>query len=184
MIGGALRSRRLLPPPQGVRPTSDRVRESLFARLGDVAGARVLDLFAGTGALSIEALSRGASFAVLIDRAASSLEVARRNVEQLDLDGVVRRVRGEVPRVLHRLGSDEPFDLVFLDPPYEAGGSEEVLVALQKEGLLAPEAVVVVEGPKRHSLAPPGGLVVTHENTYGDTRVTILARVATTESGA
>ena len=85
VVGGELRSRRLARPPEGVRPTSDRVRESLFGRLGDLRGCRVLDLFAGTGALAIEALSRGAEMAVLVDRSSRSLNALRENLESLGL---------------------------------------------------------------------------------------------------
>lgn len=180
VIGGAWRSRRLSGPPEGVRPTSDRVRESLFARLGDVTGARVLDLFAGTGALAIEALSRGAERAVLVDRAAASLEVLRRNLLALDVGDRAEVVGGDALRLIPRLGERGPFDLVFLDPPYAWDGLAELLVRIVSHDLLAPDALVVVEGAKRHSLAPPAGLSLEDERVYGDTRVTWLRRDETT----
>jgi len=103
-----------------VRPTSDRVREALFGKLGDLDGFRVLDLFAGTGALAIEALSRGAEAAVLVERAASSLDVIRANLDVLGLAGRAQVIRGDVAKIVRRLAGAEVFDRVLLDPPYES----------------------------------------------------------------
>ena len=119
VVAGELKGRRLASPPRraaDVRPTSDRARETLFALLGDVSGARVLDLYAGTGALAIEALSRGAADAVLVD---SDPRVARRNVSGLGLEDRCEVVRSDALRYL--AGSDETFDLVLCDPPYALG---------------------------------------------------------------
>jgi pantetheine-phosphate adenylyltransferase len=174
VVGGELRSRRLGRPPEGVRPTSDRVRESLFGRLGDVRGCRVLDLFAGTGALAIEALSRGAEMAVLVDRSARSLNAVRENLEALGLTTRAQVIRGDAAKVARRLKGAAPFDLVFLDPPYDSDQVVPALDALVEAGLLAADATVVVESPKRHSLAPVAGLSVRDERTYGDTRLTWL----------
>jgi 16S rRNA (guanine966-N2)-methyltransferase len=116
IVGGELRGRRLAAPPRrssAVRPTSDRAREAIFSILGDVAGARALDLFSGTGALALEALSRGAADAVLVD---SDPSLARRNALELGLEGRCRIVRGDALRFLR--AGDERFDLVFCDPPY------------------------------------------------------------------
>lgn len=116
VVGGELRGRRLASPPRrsgDVRPTSDRAREALFAILGEVSGARVLDLFCGTGALGIEAVSRGAASAVLVD---SRPDLARRNVADLDLGDRCEVVRSDALRYLERSG--ERFDLVLCDPPY------------------------------------------------------------------
>ncbi len=174
VVGGELRSRRLARPPEGVRPTSDRVRESLFGRLGDLRGCRVLDLFAGTGALAIEALSRGAETAVLVDRSARSLNVVRENLESLGLARRARVIRGDAAKTARRLKDAGPFDLVFLDPPYDSEQVVSALDALVDAGVLAADATVVVESPKRHSLAPVAGLSVRDERTYGDTRLTWL----------
>jgi 16S rRNA (guanine966-N2)-methyltransferase len=171
VVGGELRSRRLAGPPDGVRPTSDRVRESLFARLGDLAGAHVLDLFAGTGAVAIEALSRGAEYAVLVERSERAIEVIRRNLASLDLSERARVVRGDAARAVRQLAGSSRFDLVFLDPPYESDRLTAALEAVRDAGVLAPGATLVVETAKRHSLAPVPGLVVRDERSYGDTRL-------------
>src|SRR5262245_9255185 len=113
VTGGRLGGRHLVAPPSGVRPTADRVREALFARLSDLDGACVLDLYAGTGALGIEALSRGAARAVFVDRSDASLSALRRNLRTLDLEARARVVRGDVRAALRRLaGEAMRFDLV------------------------------------------------------------------------
>jgi 16S rRNA (guanine966-N2)-methyltransferase len=147
VVAGELKGRRLASPPRrsaDVRPTSDRAREALFAILGDVSGARVLDLFAGTGALAIEALSRGAASAVLVD---SDSRLARRNVEGLGLSDRCEVVRSDALRYLARAG--ETFDLVLCDPPYalaqRIGPELERLVVPR----LAPGGRLVVESPAR-----------------------------------
>lgn len=178
VIGGDLRSRILVPPPKGVRPTSDRIRESLFMRLGDIDGARVLDLFAGTGALGIEALSRGAADAVFVDRASASLHALKKNLGNLELERCSRVMRGDVRSVLPRLAErGERFDLVFLDPPYDDDAIAPTLAALSRGDLLEPEATVVVESAKRHSLPAVEalGFEMIDERIAGDTRITRLA---------
>lgn len=171
-------------PPEGVRPTSDRVREAVFGKLGDVAGAHVLDLFAGTGALAIEALSRGAESALLVDAAAASVRVIARNLEALGLAERTQVMRGEAVRVCRRLAGRPAFDLVFLDPPYDSDRLPAALRALVENGLLAPRATVVVETAKRHPLARPDGLEVAAEKDYGDTRVTWLSPQAPSSTRA
>jgi 16S rRNA (guanine966-N2)-methyltransferase len=176
IIAGTARGRRLEVPPGGARPTTDRVREALFASLdhllGGFAGARVLDLYAGSGALGLEAVSRGASSAVLVERDRPSAAVARRNA------AVVRQ--GEVRVVATTVGAflaqdpavgGAPFDLVLADPPYAMGAAEleQVLAALVR-GWLADGAVVVVERPTRGgTFAWPGGLRGLRESRYGST---------------
>jgi len=160
-------------PGSATRPTSDRVREALFSVLGDrVEKAIVLDLFAGTGALAIEALSRGAASAVLVEQSAQATAVIRANLEALDLTGVatVRRTKVEVYLRVHR---DGPFDLVFLDPPYAlpVGVLAGVLAQLTR-GALAPGAVVALESSARAEAPPwPGGLHPDRPRRYGDTAV-------------
>ena len=140
IVGGRLGGRTLAgPKSQAIRPTSDRLRESLFNILahahGDpVTGARVLDLFAGTGALGLEAMSRGASFALLIDDGAEARALMRQNVEALGLGGVTRIFRRDATKLgpVHPL---EPFSLVFLDPPYRHGLAERALASLRSRRL-------------------------------------------------
>ena len=183
VVGGELRSRRLARPPDGVRPTSDRVREALFGKLGDLQGFRVLDLFAGTGALAIEALSRGAESAVLVEHAARSLDVIRANLETLGLASRARVIRGDAAKTTRRLAGTDPFDLVLLDPPYASDGLSSALEALVAADVLADQATVVVESSKRHSLQPISGLSVLDERSYGDTRLTWLVSAHPPETG-
>lgn len=173
MTGGALGGRTLVAPPgRSVRPTTDRVREAVFARLGDVSGTRALDLYAGTGALGIEALSRGAVACVFIERARPALSALRRNLETLGLGDRARVVSREVGATVSDLGrAGERFDLVFVDPPYDTGEDERSLRAALAAGILVEGAVVVVERSRRHALPAIAGLVLRDERRYGDTVV-------------
>lgn len=176
---------RTLRAPRGdaVRPSSDRVRESLFAWLGDVEGARVLDLFAGTGALGIEALSRGARSALFVERAAAVRSVLRGNLERLGCGERARVVAGDAVRAVRRLAQSESrFDLVLLDPPYASDAGEEAMREVAKAGILVPGGTLIVEC-SRHR--PPGavpGLREAGEKRYGDTLV--LRRVRVDPAGA
>src|SRR5919109_3160617 len=144
VVGGRLRGRTLAAPKSNaIRPTSDRLRESLFNILahayGDpVAGARVLDLFAGTGALGLEAVSRGAAFALFVDDGAEARALIRANVEQLGLGGVTRIFRRDATR-LGPVHPVEPFSLVFLDPPYGKELAEKSLLSAREGGWLVPD---------------------------------------------
>lgn len=182
MTGGILGGRTLrVPAGRGVRPTTDRVREATFARLGALGGARVLDLYAGTGALGIEALSRGAANVVFVERARASLDALRRNLTTLGLGENVRIVARDVAAAVADLGrAGELFDLVLLDPPYETGEDERTLRAVVAARILAPGALLVVERSRRHALAPISGLALQDERRYGDT---IVSRLAAADDG-
>lgn len=185
VTGGRLRSRRLQSPPRGVRPTADRVREAIFARIGDLTGAAVADLYAGTGALGIEAISRGAEMVVFVERAARCLSVLRRNLADLGLDTGVRVEAGDVSRVLRDLGCrGARFDLILLDPPYRSTEARRALTALTAARVLAEGAVVVVESGRRHPVPVVAGFTPVDERRYGDTVVTQLAVAAETETEA
>ncbi len=172
VTGGRLGGRRLVAPPSGVRPTADRVREALFARLPDLEGRCVLDLYAGTGALGIEALSRGAERAVFVERSNASLVALRGNLHALELDERARVVRGDVRGALRRLASEDlRFDLVLADPPYADRALAAPLALLVSGGLLAPGATVVVERSRRHPLPTVRGLVSRGSRRYGDTEL-------------
>lgn len=175
VIAGELRGRRLLAVPGSVRPTADRVREAIFSRLGAVSGARVLDLYAGTGALGIEALSRGAKHATFVDRAPSALASLRRNLARFGLRERARVIRADAVVALERFarGRDR-FDLVAIDPPYASDEAQRALCALARARVLAAGAVVVVETATRHSLDPVSGLLVEDERSYGGTQITQL----------
>lgn len=181
MIAGRFGGRRLAAAPRaGVRPTSDRVREALFAWLGDLAGARVLDLYAGTGALGIEALSRGAARVVFVERSQAALGVLRRNLASLGLEGSpeVRVLRDDAARAARRLGREgERFDLALLDPPYASDELSRALAALVEAGVLSPTAEVVVEASRRHPVPAVAGLALRDARRYGDTLVARLGPV-------
>jgi 16S rRNA (guanine966-N2)-methyltransferase len=172
VIGGKFRSRLLLRPPKGVRATPDRVREALFSSLGPIEGDRVLDLCAGTGALGIEALSRGANSAVFVDGARPSITTIHSNLEGL---GLLRRSVLREQRVLSFLQQrreTEPFDLVLFDPPYGSEDTAAVLETLVLEGWLRPGAKVVLETATRDTSPRVAGLSCRSEKHYGTTRIT------------
>lgn len=182
IVAGAARGRRLVVPPRGTRPTTDRVRESVFnvlaARL-DFEDLRVLDLYAGSGALGLEALSRGARSVLFVESDRRAADVIDRNIATVGLTGAVVR-RGAVATVLGA-GAGSPVDLVFADPPYEVGNAEveSVLTALQNCGWLADGAVAVVERPANSApLTWPPGWEVWPERRYGDTRIEAGSRRA------
>jgi len=169
--------RRFRVPPVDVRPTSDRVRESLFAQLGDLAGRDVLDLYSGSGALAIEAASRGARRVVCVERATRTLTCLRGNLASLELESLVRVVSGDVPPVLRRLSREEMrFDLALIDPPYGSDEPHRAFEALVASAILAPHAVVVLERDRRHPSPSVEGLLELGERRYGDT---VIARFTT-----
>ena len=177
--GGRLRGRTLTAPKgNAIRPTSDRLRESLFNILihayGDpVGGARVLDLFAGTGALGIEAISRGASFALFVDDGAEARALIRQNVDTLGLGAVTRVFRRDATR-LGAAHPVEPFGLVFLDPPYRKGLAAPALAGLRDGGWLAPDALVVVEEAADAGVTVPDGFAEVERRAYDDTVIIFL----------
>jgi 16S rRNA (guanine966-N2)-methyltransferase len=179
VVGGRLRGRAIAAPQDdAIRPTSDRTRESLFNILahayGDpIAGARVLDLFAGTGALGIEALSRGAAFALFIDDGAAARALVRQNIDALGLAAATRVFRRDATR-LGAAHPVEPFGVVFLDPPYRRGLAERALASLREGGWLLPDALIVVEEATDARFAPPEGFFELERRTYDDTAVVFL----------
>src|SRR5690242_374145 len=174
IVGGKFRSRPLAgPKSDNVRPTSDRLREALFNILahsyGDpVSNARVLDLFAGTGALGIEAISRGASHTLFVDDGVEARALLRDNIEALGLGGVTRIFRRDATKLgpAHPL---EPFSLAFLDPPYGQGLAAAALVAARDGGWLTPGALFVVEEAAKSAFAPPPGFSELERRAYDDT---------------
>jgi 16S rRNA (guanine966-N2)-methyltransferase len=170
VVAGTHRGRRIAAPPgRTTRPTSDRVREALFSILGPVAleGARVLDLFAGSGALGIEALSRGASEAVFVDSDARAVSAIHRNLAELGMDGRVHR--RDVFAWLD--AAHAPYDLVFADPPYSSAGRTAGRLSELLPPLLRENSLTVTESDKRDPLILAMPLV--GERTYGDTRIAI-----------
>ena len=181
IIAGEAGGRRLsVPPGEGVRPTSDRVKESLFAALGPgrLVGARVLDLYAGSGALGLEALSRGAAEAELVEHDAGAAGAIRDNIERLGFgERAVLRI-GTVATVLGGRAPERRFDVVFLDPPYDLPAAElEAALERLAEDWLSPAAIVVVERAAASSpLGWPEGWGSTWERCYGDTLVLFAQR--------
>lgn len=177
VISGSARGTRLGAVPKGVRPVSDRAREGLFSSLetsGGLDGLRVLDLFAGTGALGIEALSRGASHATFVDRSAASLAAVRGNLDRTHLADSATVVRAEATAFLTRKGNEVPASIAFLDPPYgdPAGEIEGVLQALSRGWLVQRDWAVVLTRPKRSSnLVIPVDWAVARRLDYGDSLV-------------
>lgn len=175
--GGALGGRRIAVPPSGVRPSQDRLRQGVFSSLGScVAGARVLDLFAGSGAYGIEALSRGAVSVCAVEKHAGTCAVLRRNLLALAGDFPDARARGIRGNALEPAGyaAHGPFDLVFADPPYasgqEAGTLPRLLRALAESGVLAPGALLVYEQPARAAAVADSAWELLRERDSGDSR--------------
>jgi 16S rRNA (guanine966-N2)-methyltransferase len=174
IIAGEFKGRRLAAVKGRIRPTSDKVREAIFSILGPaVSGARVLDLFAGTGALSLEALSRGAREAVLVEEHPAALSVLRQNLEALGLTGRVRVLPLPVSAAIRKLTAQgAQFSLIFLDPPYGRGLALNTLEILQDTSLLQPAARIVAEHSHREALPERvGRLMLSQCRRYGDTQV-------------
>ncbi len=176
VTGGELAGRRLKVPARDVRPTADRVRESVFMVLTPrLPGARVLDLYAGSGALGIEALSRGAEHCLFVEGQRAAAQVLEANLEALGLIARSAIAVAPVERWLARPPAGRSaFDLVLVDPPYDAPAIGDVLGAIAAQGLIAPGGVLVWEHDRR-APPPPAAYVRLDERRYGDTAVTLLA---------
>lgn len=175
--GGSARGTPLMvPATAATRPTSDRVRQAVFNILTHgiagftLEGARVLDLFAGTGALGLEALSRGAPFAVFIDNDAGARAVIRQNIERTGMTGRTRLSRRDAAR-LGGIGKSPPFDLVFADPPYGAGLGPRAAASALEGGWLNPQAVFVIEEAKGADFSWPDGITAIDKRDYGGTTI-------------
>ncbi len=183
IIAGRLGGRRIQAPVgRDTRPTTDRVREAVFNVLAHaewappLAGARVLDLFAGSGALGLEAASRGAAFVLFMETDAAARAAIRRNIEALGLGGMTKLWRRDATRPGH-VSPMAPFDLAFLDPPWGQGLAEQALAALRAGGWLSNNAVAVVEESVRADFVPPEGFRLVDHRDYGDARVHFLQTV-------
>jgi 16S rRNA (guanine966-N2)-methyltransferase len=177
VVGGKFRGRALASPDHdGLRPTADRVREAVFNILMhgiaglEIEGCRVIDLFAGTGALGIEALSRGAAFCLFVEESSEARALIRTNVEALALTGATKIFRRDATD-LGAAGNIEPFALAFLDPPYGRGLGEKSLASLGDGGWLAPGATVVLEERESASVALPDGYTELDRRSYGEAQV-------------
>ena len=179
IVGGTFRGRRLAALGKGdagahLRPTSDRVRESLFSmleggRFGDpIDGARVLDLFAGTGALGLEALSRGAKHITFVDDGTKAHSLLKQNIDKCRAKDVTEILRGNACDLGPNKG--EPFDVVFLDPPYGKGMGDRALSSAIRNGWIAPNALIVWE--ENSPQLPPAGFFLKEHRKFGDTHIT------------
>jgi 16S rRNA (guanine966-N2)-methyltransferase len=181
VVAGRFRGRALqAPDDMTIRPTSDRVRESVFNILAHgiadfrLGGARVIDLFAGTGALGIEAVSRGASYCLFVEEAPEARALIRKNVEALGLTGETRIFRRDATD-LGPAGNMEPYNLAFLDPPYGKGLGEKALAGLAAGGWLTPGAIAVIEEKAGAPISIPPEFSALDSRTWGDTEVRFLS---------
>lgn len=179
IVGGRFKGKPLASPKSNaIRPTTDRVRETLFNILAHgydhvVEEARVLDLFAGTGALGCEALSRGADTVLFVENGTEGRGVIRSNMEALGLNGIAKIFRRDATR-LGDVGTIEPFNLVFLDPPYSKGLGEKALASAARGGWLVDGALVIWEEDAKAELSVPKGFHELECRPYGDSKLTIL----------
>jgi 16S rRNA (guanine966-N2)-methyltransferase len=182
IVGGVYKSR-LISMPKGVeiRPTQDRVREAIFNLLGDMSGMRVLELFAGSGAIGIEAISRGAAFVTFVDNNFRCVEAVRSNLKSLQIaDSRYGIIRANALSVISRLSkSPEKYDILFLDPPYYEGLAKKCLINIDSHDILSPNSTVIAEHFKKDILTTDlKSLVFEQERRYGDTVVSIYRKVA------
>ena len=181
MVGGKWRGRALVAPKgNATRPTTDRNREALFSMLTsrlDFDGLHVLDLFSGTGALGLEALSRGAEFTLFVETEAQARAAIRKNIEVCAAMGVSKIFRRDATALGERQGA--PYDLVFADPPYGRGLAEKALAALLAGDWLNANSLLIVEEDKRSGFVAPHGFVEIERRVKGDTELIFLALVKT-----
>jgi len=188
VIAGEFRGRRLVSPRgRSIRPTADRVREAIFNIVSmHLAGARVLDLYAGTGALGLEALSRGAARAVFVDQSATAVRLIHENIRLCRAQDRTRVIHKPISQALKILaagrGEPELFDVVFLDPPYGKGLVSAVLIELAELQIVAPDCLTIAEHHESESLClAGGGWLKFRERKYGDTVVSLLTNAAEDE---
>ncbi len=181
IVGGRFKGAALATPKSmAIRPTTDRLRETLFnilvhAYADPVTDARVLDLFSGTGALGLEALSRGARFCLFVEEAIEARGLIRRNIETLGATGITKLWRRDATK-LGPAAPQEPFNLMFADPPYGKGLGEMALAAAQAGGWLAPGALCVLEESAAADVAVPDGLDLVETREFGDSKLLFLQK--------
>ncbi|PKN13082.1 MAG: 16S rRNA (guanine(966)-N(2))-methyltransferase RsmD [Deltaproteobacteria bacterium HGW-Deltaproteobacteria-4] len=182
IISGRARGKKLVEfAGAQVRPTADRIREALFSiltsRLGSLQGCKVLDLFAGTGALALEALSRGAQSALLLEVHPESIKIIQTNIEGCRMQDSARVLRGELPAALPLAVKSGPFELIFLDPPYAQGLAQATLMQIAALELLSTIGIIVVETAKGEILPEKiGSLLRTDQRHYGVSSITFFER--------
>ena len=178
IISGEKKGARLFSlKKRNIRPTSDKVRGAIFNILASVEDEKVLDLFAGSGALGIEALSRGAEQVVFVDDSSSSLNLIRKNLEKLGFKSKSKLIKKDVIRFL-KSESAERYDLILADPPYGKGLCQKILEVLSEKELLNPDGILVVEHHKKEMMGKAGDFTLLREKKYGDTVVSFFSRKA------
>lgn len=178
IIAGKFRGRKLVCPRLVTRPTLDRVREALFSILGDLSDANVVDFYAGSGALGLEALSRGASYVTLVEADRQAARVIHENVESWGIEGAYRVVECAVEKSRSSLAKPTPIDLVLADPPWKISQEAAVTVPQVIKGLLSPSAIVVLGHASRDvlALAPDSGLEQYDSRAWGDSALSFFRR--------
>ena len=178
VIAGSAKGRRLIGPKSDrIRPALDKVKEAIFNILGDIDHLRVLDLFAGTGSIGIEALSRGAGHVVLADSGPEALQIIRKNLEICRFSNKASILKVRLPADISRIAKKQaPFDLIFVDPPYDRNLVGPTLRKIAEEKILAPRGTAVVEHSPREEIREECGLVLTDQRRYGQTRISFLRR--------
>jgi len=180
VITGLAKGRRLLTPKSSkIRPALDQVKEAIFNILFDVTGLRVLDLFAGTGSMGIEALSRGAAFAIFIDDYVQAIELIKKNLERCGLSDRANVFKSRVGPAIRRLErKGRSFDIIFVDPPYLKNLVNPTLEKLTTSALVSPSSIIIVEHHPKEPIKPIDGLALTDTRHYGQTDVSFLRRNA------
>jgi len=181
IISGSARGRQLAPiSGKDIRPTPDRVREAVFSiltsRFGSFNGLKVLELFAGTGAQSLEALSRGAESAILVDSGIIAEKTIPENIKRCRFESNARFLRQDVFAVLPQLATSDPFDLILLDPPYHQNLLPQVIEKIEHLNLLAENGIICAESAKDEELGDFGTLKLTESRVYGSTRIHLYSR--------
>lgn len=176
VIAGIAKGRRLIGPKSDkIRPALDKVKQAVFNILGDITGCRILDLFAGTGSIGIEALSQGASHAVFVDDGPESLKIVRKNLEICRFEGRATVLKMKIPEELDRIKKKEAgFDLVFVDPPYDRNLVNPTLQKLFSSGLLSPQGWVIVEHSPRELIQENQAWMIKSRREYGQTLISFL----------
>jgi 16S rRNA (guanine966-N2)-methyltransferase len=179
IIGGEHRGRKIEQPGSGAtRPTKDRIREAVFNMIAEkVPGARVLDIFAGSGAYGLEALSRGASGAFFIEKDAEAVRIISENIAVLGVGDRAKVIAEEASVALETVKNEEGFDLVFSDPPYGQGMSKNILIMINQYDIVIPSGFVIIEHHMSESLpGTEGSLSICKQKTYGDIRISVFSK--------
>ncbi len=182
IIAGSRRGKKLAAfDGRQIRPTPDRVREALFSmlisRFGDLDGLKVLELFAGTGAQSLEALSRGATTAVMIEQSPYAIKLIKDNISACGYADRVTLISGELPACLDRVCRNAPYDLILLDPPYHAGLTDQVIAKVESLNLLAEGGIICIETQRRELPQSQGALTLLDRRCYGSTAIHLFGLI-------